>query len=141
MQDVDGRHFLSGAPEAACPTAKPHNVLLVCILPLQPHHGEAADAAECGPGRRPVRTFFMAKVDIDLNSVQFIDEPLAYLTVYHTRVAEYISPNGMSFIGVIFGALAARFFIKEDLKYRQFGVFLFAVSSLYKTSKMMNYLT
>ena len=61
-------------------------------------------------------------------TIQFIDEPLAYLTVYHTRVAHYVSPNGMSFIGVLFGALAARFFIKEDLKYRQFGVLLFAVS-------------
>lgn len=70
----------------------------------------------------------MMKVDIDLNTAQFIDEPLAYLTVYHTRIAAYVSPNMMSFIGVIFGALAARFFIKEDLKYRQFGVLLFAVS-------------
>ena len=51
LQDVDGRHLLSGAPETANPPAQRdcHNVR---ILPLQSHHGEAADAAECGPGRR-----------------------------------------------------------------------------------------
>ena len=60
--------------------------------------------------------------------MQFIDEPLAYLTVHYTRIAEFVSPNGMSFIGVIFGAMAARFFVKEELKYRHFGVLLFVVS-------------
>ena len=50
MQDVDGRHLLSGAPETASPPAQRdcHNVR---ILPLQSHHGEAADVAQCGPGR------------------------------------------------------------------------------------------
>ena len=60
-------------------------------------------------------------------TIQFIDEPLAYLTVYYTNVATYISPNAMSFIGVFVAAVAARFFVKEELKYRQFGVFLFKV--------------
>lgn len=59
---------------------------------------------------------------------KFLDEPLAYLTVYYTNVAFYISPNGMSFIGVIVAALSARFLMKDDLRYRQFGVLLFAVS-------------
>ena len=60
-------------------------------------------------------------------TIQFIDEPLAYLTVYYTNVATYISPNAMSLIGVFVAAVAARFFVKEELKYRQFGVFLFKV--------------
>ena len=60
-------------------------------------------------------------------TIQFIDEPLAYLTVYYTNVATYISPNAISFIGVFVAAVAARFFVKEELKYRQFGVFLFKV--------------
>ena len=52
MQDVDGRHLLFGAPETASPSAQRDRCHLICILPLQSHHGEAADAAECGPGRR-----------------------------------------------------------------------------------------
>ena len=51
LQDVDGRHFLSGAPEAASPSTQPDQRRhLLYILPLQSDHGEAADAAECGPG-------------------------------------------------------------------------------------------
>ena len=51
MQDVDGRHFLSGAPETSPPSSQRDYSHLICILPLQSYHGEAADAAECGPGR------------------------------------------------------------------------------------------
>ena len=60
-------------------------------------------------------------------TIQFIDEPLAYLTVYYTRVADYFSPNAISLIGVLVAAIAAKFFAKEELKYRQFGVLLFKV--------------
>lgn len=60
-------------------------------------------------------------------TIQFIDEPLAYLTVYYTRVAEYFSPNAVSLLGVLVAAIAAKFFVKEELKYRQFGVLLFKV--------------
>ena len=56
-----------------------------------------------------------------------MDEPLAYLTVYYTRIADYISPNQASFIGVLVAALSARFIAREELQYRQFGVLLFAV--------------
>ena len=34
----------------------------------------------------------------------------------------------MSLLGVLVAALSAKFIVKEDLKYRQFGVVLFAVS-------------
>ena len=61
---------------------------------------------------------------------QFIDEPLAYLTVYYTNIASYISPTGMSLIGVFVAAISARFMVKEELKYRQVGVVLFAVRKL-----------
>ena len=44
------------------------------------------------------------------------------------NIAKYISPNGMSYIGVAVAAISARFIAKEELKYRQFGVLLFAVS-------------
>merc|ERR1712110_258669 len=54
-------------------------------------------------------------------TIQFIDEPLAYLTVCYTRVADYFSPNSVSLIGVLVAAIAAKFFAKEELKYRQFG--------------------
>ena len=60
-------------------------------------------------------------------TIQFIDEPLAYLTVYYTRIADYFSPNAISLIGVLVAAIAAKFFAKEELKYRQFGVLLFKV--------------
>jgi len=60
-------------------------------------------------------------------SLQFIDEPLAYLTVYYTNIASYISPNAMSLIGVAFAVFAARFFVKDELRYRQFGVLLFKI--------------
>ena len=58
---------------------------------------------------------------------QFIDEPLAYLTVHYTKISYYISPNAMSLCGVAVAVLAARLFVKEDLRYRQFGVLLFKV--------------
>ena len=51
--------------------------------------------------------------------------------MYYTNVARYISPNGMSYIGVGVAALSARFIAKEELKYRQFGVLLFAVSEYF----------
>ena len=60
-------------------------------------------------------------------TIQFVDEPLAYLTVYYTRVADYFSPNAISLIGVLVAAIAAKFFVREELKYRQFGVLLFKV--------------
>ena len=60
-------------------------------------------------------------------TIQFIDEPLAYLTVYYTRVAEYFSANAVSLLGVLVAAIAAKFFVNEELKYRQFGVLLFKV--------------
>ena len=62
-------------------------------------------------------------------TIQFIDEPLAYLTVCYTRVADYFSPNSVSLIGVLVAAIAAKFFAKEELKYRQFGVLLFKVGN------------
>ena len=59
--------------------------------------------------------------------MQFIDEPLAYLTVHYSKKASYMSPNAVSLIGVGFAALAAKFFVKDELRYRQFGVLLFKV--------------
>ena len=47
----------------------------------------------------------------------------------NTNVASYISPNWASIIGVLVAAVAARFFAREELKYRQFGVLLFKVRS------------
>ena len=70
LQDVDGRHFLSGAPEAASPSTQPDQRRhLLYILPLQSDHGEAADAAECGPGMWGLATFLLVKVDIDLSKL------------------------------------------------------------------------
>ena len=47
--------------------------------------------------------------------------------MFYTRIADYISPNQASFIGVLVAALSARFIAREELQYRQFGVLLFAV--------------
>ena len=58
---------------------------------------------------------------------QYLDEPLAYLTVTYTRVPDLISPNMMSLVGVAFAAVSAWFLASEELKYRQLGVLLFAV--------------
>ena len=64
MQDVDGCHLLPGAPETSCPSTQRDYSHLICILPLQSHHGEAADAAECGPGRG-----FLVKWRIDIDPI------------------------------------------------------------------------
>ena len=45
----------------------------------------------------------------------------------YTRVSDFISPNAMSLIGVAVAALSARFLAREELKYRQLGVLVFAV--------------
>ena len=45
----------------------------------------------------------------------------------NTNVASYISPNAASITGVLVAAVAARFFAREELKYRQLGVLLFKV--------------
>ena len=58
---------------------------------------------------------------------KFLDEPLAYLTVTYTRVSDFISPNAMSLVGVAVAAVSARFLAREELKYRQLGVLVFAV--------------
>ena len=57
-----------------------------------------------------------------INFFQYLDEPLAYLTVTYTRVSDFISPNAMSLIGVAVAAISARFLAREELKYRQLGV-------------------
>ena len=59
--------------------------------------------------------------------VQFIDEPLAYLTVHYTRLASWFSPDAMSLLGVVVAAISARFMVQEELRYRQLGVLLFSV--------------
>ena len=59
---------------------------------------------------------------------QYLDEPLAYLTVHYTTLATFVSPNPMSLIGVLVAAVSARFIAREELKYRQLGVLVFAVS-------------
>ena len=58
---------------------------------------------------------------------QYLDEPLAYLTVTYTPVSDFISPNVMSLIGVGVAAVSAKFLSNEELKYRQLGVLVFAV--------------
>ena len=58
---------------------------------------------------------------------QYLDEPLAYLTVTYTRVSDFISPNVMSMIGVGVAAVSAKFLSHKELKYRQLGVLVFAV--------------
>ena len=57
-----------------------------------------------------------------INFFQYLDEPLAYLTVTYTRVSDFISPDAMSMIGVAVAAVSARFIAREELKYRQLGV-------------------
>jgi len=60
-------------------------------------------------------------------TVQFIDEPLAYLTVHYTRLATWFSPDAMSLLGVAVAAISARFMMQEELRCRQLGVLLFSV--------------
>ena len=56
--------------------------------------------------------------------------------MYYTTISEYMSPNAVSLCGVAVAALAARFFVKEDLRFRQFGVLLFKVRfTLFQTFK------
>ena len=61
---MDGRHLLLGAPEAASEGSQRdrHHLRL---LPLQPHHGEAADVAKCSAGTAGVG---QRQLDIDLDS-------------------------------------------------------------------------
>ena len=58
--------------------------------------------------------------------------------MYYTNIASYISPNAMSLIGVVFAVFAARFFVKDELRYRQFGVLLFKVRFLKDIYDVMN---
>jgi len=60
-------------------------------------------------------------------TIQYVDEPLAYLTVHHTRIAEYMSPNQMSYLGVIVALVSAKFLAHSDIRYRHLGVLLFKV--------------
>jgi len=60
-------------------------------------------------------------------SIQYVDEPLAYLTVHLSSIADYISPNAVSFIGVAVAACSARFMVHPDSHYRNLGVLLFKV--------------
>jgi hypothetical protein len=39
---------------------------------------------------------------------QFIDEPLGYYTVLKTKVAQVLSPNTVSFLGVLVALLSAK---------------------------------
>ena len=67
------------------------------------------------------------KSGVNVINLQYLDEPLAYLTVTYTRVSDFISPNAMSLIGVAVAAVSARFLAREELKVRQLGVLVFAV--------------
>lgn len=60
-------------------------------------------------------------------TVQYVDEPLAYFTVYHSRISDFVSPNAVSFLGVAIAAVSARFLAHSDIKYRHLGVLLFKV--------------
>ena len=59
----------------------------------------------------------------------------------NTNVASYISPNAASITGVLVAAVAARFFAREELKYRQFGVLLFKVDIWLTYLKIMSHKT
>ena len=39
---------------------------------------------------------------------QFIDEPLGYYTVLRTNVAQVLSPNAISFLGVLVALVSAK---------------------------------
>jgi hypothetical protein len=41
--------------------------------------------------------------------LQFIDEPLGYFTVLRTNVAQVLSPNTISVLGVFIALLSARY--------------------------------
>ena len=42
--------------------------------------------------------FLMIKDETMIDDPQYVDEPLAYLTVKNSDIAEYISPNAASLI-------------------------------------------
>jgi len=60
-------------------------------------------------------------------SNQYVDEPLGYFTVKNTAIAEYISPNAASLIGVGVAIVSARLMANPEIKYRHLGVLLFKV--------------
>jgi len=60
-------------------------------------------------------------------SIQYVDEPLAYLAVKNSDIAEYISPNAASLIGVGVAMVSARLMVHTEIKYRHLGVLLFKV--------------
>jgi len=60
-------------------------------------------------------------------SNQYVDEPLGYFTVKNTAIAEYISPNAASLIGVGVALVSARLMANPEIKYRHLGVLLFKV--------------
>lgn len=60
-------------------------------------------------------------------TIQYIDEPLAHLTVNKTSIHKFLSADVVSIIGVVFALAAARLIFSESLKVQQLGVLLFKI--------------
>lgn len=60
-------------------------------------------------------------------TIHYIDTPLGFWTVEYTNIAQWISANGVSVVGVLFAACAAKMFLSDSLKVRQLGVLMFKV--------------
>lgn len=52
--------------------------------------------------------FLVILLQIYILFFQYIDEPMGYFTVTHTSVAQFLSPNTVSFIGVFFALISAK---------------------------------
>jgi hypothetical protein len=72
--------------------------------------------------------------------MHYIDLPLAMWSEESLTVSNYLSPNAVSIIGLIFGLVAARFFMCEGYKWRMLGFVLFKIRD-YMVRKLLNYLT
>ncbi|TRY76889.1 hypothetical protein TCAL_09230 [Tigriopus californicus] len=60
-------------------------------------------------------------------TIHYIDTPLGFWTVEYTNIAQWISANGVSIVGVFFAACAAKMFLSDSLKVRQLGVLMFKI--------------
>ena len=63
--------------------------------------------------------------------MHYVEIPLTGIFVHSTNIAEYLSANCVSFIGLLFAFLAARMFYSPSYKYNVLGVVFFKIRDFF----------
>ncbi len=59
--------------------------------------------------------------------MHYIEIPLTGVFVHSTNIPEYMSANGVSFVGLLFALIAARMFYSPSYKYHILGAVFFKI--------------